>query len=253
MPVNSIQFGQNPWKYANGLAITNDAVTPDEIVNIGIGNCLDSTGIYQINVDAQIDIDNTVSGINGLDTGAVAASTLYAIHLIADPVTGLATQGILSLSATAPLLPFGYSIFKLVGYIATDATSNFLLGYWTTGNSDARIFFYDAPQATAVTAGAAVTNTAVALTALVPAIDNLPVWINYDMTPSAASRILSLSPFGATGAPVNITSQVTGVHVTGNALVLAKLNTAAPSIYYAWSAGGGDAVAINVAGYMWFM
>lgn len=253
MPVNSVQFGQNPWKYANGLKITNDAVTPDEIVNIAVGSCLDSTGLYQINVDAALDVDVTISGFGGLDTGTIAASTVYALYLVADPVNSNPVGGMLSLSTSAPYLPFGYSIYKLIGYVVTDASSDILLGYWTAGNSGARQFMFDAPQATAVTAGASTTYATVALTALVPAVEDTPVWIAFDMTPSAASRIMSLQPFGATGDAVSITSQVTSVHVTGNALVLAKLNTAAPSVAYKWSAGGGDAVAIDVAGYQWFM
>jgi len=252
MPVNSLQFGQEPWKYLNGLKISNDGTTPDEIIDIAVGSCLDSTGVYQIEVDAALEVSNIVSGIGGLDTGSVAANTLYKVYLVADPVKLQPVGAVISVSATAPSLPAGYSIFRLIGYVATDATSDFLLGFWTAGNSSARLFMYDAPQATTITAGGATSYTAVSLAAFVPAVDNTPVWIAYDMTPAAASRIMSLQPFGAVGDAFKATSQVTAVHLTGNALVLAKLNSGAPSIEYAWSAGGGDAVALNVAGYEWF-
>lgn len=253
MPVSSVQYGQVPWKYANGLQISNDGTTPDEIIDISTGSILDSTGNYQIITTEVLSPVITDSGLNGLDTGTVAANTLYAVHLVADPVTQQATGAMFSLSATAPLLPFGYSAFALIGYVATDATSDILLGYWTAGNSSRRTFVYDAPQATAITAGAATTYTAVTLTAFVPAVANTPVSIAYDMTPSAASRIMSLTPFAGTGDAVSITSQVTGVHVTGNASVFATLDSGAPKIKYKWSAGGGDAVALNVAGYDFFI
>lgn len=250
MPVSSLQYGQQPWGYMNGLGIANDGTTPDEVVTVAVGSCMDSTNVYQLEVDEALSIDVTTSGLNGLDQGSVAASTLYAIYIVADPVTQQAIGGMFSLASNSePLLPFGYSAYKLIGYIATDSSSDFLLGYWTAGNSGRRTFVYDAPQATAITAGAATTYTSVALTALVPPVQNTPVSIAFDMTPSAASRIMSLQPFGATGDAVSITSQVTAVHVTGNASVFARLNTAAPSIEYKWSAGGGDAVALNVAGY----
>jgi hypothetical protein len=104
-----------------------------------------------------------------------------------------------------------------------------------------------------VTAGAATTATGVALTTLVPAVNNLPVWVYTDATPSAASRTLSLTPGNATGIAVKITGQVSSVHVTSNSLVLSQLVASVPTINYLWSAGGGDAVAISVAGFQFFI
>lgn len=239
--------------YANGLALSNNATTPNTLLNVAVGSIMDSTGTFQLSLSTAAVINAATNGLNGLDTGSFAASKVYAVHLVADPVTQLPSGCMISLSATAPLLPFGYSAFALIGYAVSDASVHFLPGYWTAGNGSLRTFMFDAPQATAITAGAATTYTAVALTTLVPAVDNLPVYMAYDMTPSAASRIMSLTPYGATGNAVSITSQVTSVHVTGVALVLAKLNTAAPSVSYKWSAGGGDAVALNVAGFQFFI
>jgi len=238
--------------YINGLEISNDATTPDEILNIAAGECRDSTNVYVISSTDSISVDNTVSGLGGLDTGTVAASTLYAVYIVGDAVTGLATSAMISTNMTTPLLPYGYNVFRKIGYIRTDATSDFLLGYWS-GNNNARLFMYDAPIATAITAGAATSYTAVTLTTFVPAVENLPVWIAFDMTPAAASRIMSLTPFDGVGDAVSITSQVTAVHVTGNALVLSQLDSGAPKIKYKWSAGGGDAVAISVAGYQFYV
>ena len=103
--------------------------------------------------------------------------------------------------------------------------------------------------ATAITAGAAVVDTPVALGGLVPAIEGLAVWMGIAITPSAASRTLTLKPYGATGAPVQVTGQVAAVVVRQNALVQAQLLLGVPNLEYIWSAGGGDAVALNVAGY----
>lgn len=250
MPVTSIQYAQSPWKYANGLKISNNAVNPDEIINIAVGSILDSTGVFQLEVDAVLTPSIANSGLNGLDTGTVAANTLYAVHLVADPVTKQEIGAMFSLSSIAPLLPFGYSAFALVGYVRTDATSDILLGYWTAGNTGERTFMYDAPIATAITAGAATTDTAVTLATFVPAVDGVPVYVKYAMTPAAASRTLTLKTFGAVGDMYQATSQVTSVVVRDTALVLSALNSGAPSIEYLWSAGGGDAVALNVAGYV---
>lgn len=252
MPVSSIQFGQTPWHYANGLRITNDATTPLTKLNVASGSIIDSTGIYQMISTASITINAASTGLNGIDTGVLQASKIYAVYLIADPVDYNPMGAMISL-ATTPLLPFGYSIYALVGYITTDSGVHFLPGYWTDSNTSSRLFMYDAPIATPITTGASTTYADVVLTNLVPAVNNLPVWIAYDMLPAAASRILSLTPFGGTGNAFSATSQVTSVHVTGNALVMSRLNSGVPQIEYKWSAGGGDSVALNVAGYEFFI
>lgn len=251
MPVSSIQFGQEPWHYANGLAISNDSVTPDEIIDIAVGSIMDSTGVYQINVDSVLSPSIVDSGLNGLDTGAVAASTVYAVHLVADPVTQQAVGAMFSLSATAPLLPFGYSVFKLIGYVVTDGTSDILLGYWTAGNSSRRSFVYDAPII-CLSAGASATYAGVALTAFVPAVEQTPVMIYSDWTANAAADVLNYQGFDSTGDAVTIIAPVAGAtaHTTQQNMVLAQLNTAAPSIKYKVSAGTVNAY---VCGYDFFI
>jgi len=238
--------------YINGLEISNDATTPDEILNIAAGECRDSTNVYVISSTASIAVSNVISGLGGLDTGTVAANTLYAVYIVGDAITGLETSAMISTNMTTPLLPYGYNVFRKIGYIRTDATSDFLLGYWS-GNNNSRLFMYDAPIATAVTAGAATTDTAVTLATFVPAVDKTPVWIKFAMTPAAASRTLTLKTFGAVGDMYQATSQVTAVVLRDSALIVSALNSGAPSIEYLWSAGGGDAVAIDVAGYQFYV
>ncbi len=243
--------GFQPY-YANGLRISNNAGTPNTKLDVATGSCMDSTETFQLILGTAVTINAANTGLNGIDTGALAASTVYAVHLVCDPQT-LQTAGcMISLSSTAPLLPFGYSAFALIGYVTTDASVHFLKGYWSAGNSSTRLFMYDAPQATAVTAGAATTYTAVVLTAFVPAVDNLPVYINTSFTPGAASRVLKLQPGGATGDAIVITGQVTSVVVTSQSFLFSKLVTAAPNISYLVS-NAGDAAAINVAGYQFYI
>jgi hypothetical protein len=252
MPVSSVQYAQNVWKYANGLAISNNATTPNTKLDIATGSILDSTGVYQLNLTTAVTINAANTGLNGIDTGTFAASKVYAVHLVADPVTQQTAGAMISLSATAPTLPSGYGAFALIGYAITDASTHFLKGYWTAGNSNNRLFMYDAPQATSITAGAATTYTAIDLSALVPNVDNLPVWIASAFTPGAASRVLNLTPAGATGDAIAITGQVVSVPVTSNSLVLAKQSSSLPKISYKVS-NAGDAAAINVAGFQFFI
>jgi hypothetical protein len=250
--MSNLPFQTNPFLYINGLEISNHATVPNTKLTVAAGQCRDSTDVYQITLGSAATIDTANVGLNGIDTGVLEASKVYAVHVISDPVSGQPTGAMVSLSATAPYLPFGYSAFRLIGYIVTDSSVHFLPGYWS-GNNNARLFMYDAPQATAITAGADTSYTAITLTTLVPAVNNLSVWFAVDLTPAAASRIMSLQPFGATGNAVSVTSQVTAVHVTANLLVLSRLDSGVPKINYKWSAGGGDAVAINVAGYEFYI
>lgn len=238
--------------YVNGLQISNDATTPNSMLDVGIGSALDSTGTYQLNLNAAVVINSANSGLNGLDTGTIAASSLYAVYLVADPVTQQASGCMISLSLTGPLMPFGYSAFKLIGYVATDASSHFLLGYWTDGGSNARWFMYDAPQATAVTAGNATSATAISLVKTVPALANIPVMIYSVFTPAAAGHALSLQPASGTGFPAVVTGQVASVIVTSQSLVMTSLVSSLPEINYK-VANAGDAVAIDVAGYRYVL
>lgn len=85
----------------------NVTVTCDELV-------LSSTSGYKT-------LKNINLTFNALDTGAITASTWYAVHIAYNGTTAI---GILSLSSTAPTLPAGYTFFARVGWIRTDATAN---------------------------------------------------------------------------------------------------------------------------------
>jgi hypothetical protein len=248
----SISYGAYPTFYYNGLQIANSSTTPNTQLTIGSGATIDSTATFQMVNNGTITINAATNGLNGLDTGSLAASTVYAVFLVSDPVTLQPIGAMISKSYTQPLMPFSYSAFARIGFVTTDASSHFLLGYWTAGNTGSRLFIYDAPQATAITAGAATSYTNVNLTAFVPLFSQVPVWIASALTPSAASQTLKLQPGNATGDAITITSQVNAVVVTSNSLLMAQpvviSTVSSPVINYKVS-NSGAAVAINVAGY----
>jgi hypothetical protein len=251
-----------PNFYISGLIVSNDATTPNTKLDISAGICRDSNnsvdmgvGVNNPNADgkyiaAPLIINAATTGVNALDTGTLAASTLYAVYLISDSRGYQDTAAILTLASnSAPLMPFGYDTSRLIAYWATDGSVHFLKGY-VSGNNNERMFTYDAPQATSVTAGAATSYTGVALTTLVPPVENTPVMIQTDFTANAAADILNLQGFDSTGDAVHIVAPVAGAtaHTWTASEVLAQLNTAAPSIKYKVSSGSA-AVAIDVASY----
>lgn len=246
----AIQYGAYPYFYVNGYGISNNATTPNTLLDVDAGVTIDSTATFQMISQNSITINAANVGFNGIDKGTLAASTVYAVFVISDPVNSRPTGAMISLSYTQPLMPYGYGAFRLIGYVATNSSSQFLKGYWTNAGSATRLFMYDAPQATAVTAGNATSYTNVDLTAFVPLVNNLPVYVASALTPSAASQTLKLTPGNGTGDAVTITGQVTSVVVTSNSLVMAQTVTSAPVVKYKVSASGA-AAAINVAGYQY--
>ena len=61
-----------------------------------------------------VSFNGATAGAGGLDTGVIAANTWYYIHVIYNP-TSAVTAALLSLSATAPTLPTGYSRSAMIG------------------------------------------------------------------------------------------------------------------------------------------
>lgn len=252
----------NPYLYKYGLVVTNDATTPNTVLDIAAGAARDINNAVDLSIGSLFPnvnggtvatpllLNAAVNGLNGLDTGSLAASTMYGVWLIGDSTGKKATGAILSLASNSqPLMPFGYDSMRLIAYWATDGSSHFLKGYYT-GNQGLMIFKYDAPQATAVTAGAATSYTAIDLSALVPNVNNVLANIQYNFNANAAADTLKLQGANATGDAITVIAPVVGstAHTEGYVDVDAQLVSGAPKINYKVSSGS-DAVAINVAGF----
>jgi len=247
--------------YVNRLEISLNATTPNTKIDVNAGACRDSTNTYDIVVgnyegavpnsiipaNSITTINGAVNGINGLDTGTLAASTMYYIHAIFDNTMKLPSGLVLSLSLTAPLLPAGYSSFRWIGQWTTDSSVHFLAGY-NYGTGTQRLFFYDAVQSTGLDAGSSTTYSSINLVNLVPAIDNIPVWLVNTLTPGAASRVLNVRPTGSAGDALTVIGQVAAVPISSKQLVNAKLSSSAPSIQYKVT-NAGDVAAVQLAGF----
>lgn len=68
-------------------------------------------------------INSAIVGADGLDTGVLAANTWYSKWVIYNPTTQ-AVAGLLSLSATAPTMPAGFTHKARTGWVRTDGTAN---------------------------------------------------------------------------------------------------------------------------------
>lgn len=252
----AIQYGQYLPYYINGLGISNDGTTPNTLLDIAPGSCLDSTGSFQLSSNATITINSAINGLNGLDTGTIAASKVYAVYMVWDPVSLQPNAAMISLSQTTPLMPFGYNAFLLIGYVTTDVSANFLKGYWSAGNGTLRTFTYDAYLATSITAGHATTYTNVNLINMVPNVANTPVQVYTSYVGATAGNALNMQAGNATAAQSTVTCQVATVAVTGISTVLAQpvvISTVSSPVINYKESNASDAVAIDVAGYQWFV
>ena len=264
---NAVPIVNLPFFYINGAVLSNDGTTPNTVLDLSAGIMRDSTNTYDLNIgnfNGQVNpsaaanvattIDCTVNGLNGLDTGSLGVSKVYWIYMISDPVSGLPSGAMASLAlpSVGPLMPFGYSAYRHIGFAVTSSGSVFLAGY-SAGNNNARIFMYDAPISVGTTASSA-SYAAIDLTKFVPLINNLPVYLNASISGTAADT-LSLQPGNATGDAIVIEAQVNSQAAKQQVLVLAQ-NTAistvqSPTINYKNS--GTDTVAILVGGFQFYI
>lgn len=101
-----------------GLTLSNNASDATNDIDIAVGECTDSTGVYKIKLSSSITkrLDAAWSvGTNqgGLDTGSIA-NDVYHVWAIARSDTGV-SDVLFSASATAPTMPTNYDYKRRVG------------------------------------------------------------------------------------------------------------------------------------------
>jgi hypothetical protein len=188
-----------PPGYVGGLNVVWASTTT---LTINTGVTRDSTNAQSLFLTSTKTITSTTSGAGGLDTGSVAASTLYYVYLIFG-ASGYA--GLYSLSASSPTMPSGYTYFRRLGATRTDGSSHFIPYISTPGNS-IRIIQYDAVKSTvlALNGGASTTFASVSLSLYMPSTSQCVI-LN-SAIPAPASAVSSEIFFRATGSSLTATT-----------------------------------------------
>jgi hypothetical protein len=106
---------------ASRPSVTTVNVTADELI------LQNSLGLVYRASGVNVTADITASGANGLDTGSEANSTWYHSWVIYNPTTDT-KAGLLSLSATNPTMPSGYTYKAYAGAVYNEASGDF--GYF---------------------------------------------------------------------------------------------------------------------------
>jgi hypothetical protein len=225
-PVNAINTGRYPISplalevaappaativRANLAGLVLSTTGSSTTFTVAPGSAANSTNIDTITLTTSLNKITAAwaAGNNqgGLDTGAIANSTWYHIHLIKRTDTQV-VDALVSLSPTAPTLPANYTEFRRIGSLRTNAS-----GQWTgfVQNGDEFLWTTMVNDINAV----AITATPALATLTVPT--GLQVWanINAAITATATSSLLLNSPdetaqaATATNATVrNVTSAV---------------------------------------------
>lgn len=238
-----------PQLYRVGFSVKNDGTTPNTIINVGAGQCRDSTDTFQIISNGNLTASNAFVGVGGLDVGTVTANTLYAIYVISDPVNNNPTSLILSKSFTGPLMPYGYMPYRLIDQVATDASSHFISMKWSGHYSD-RMTTYLTTQVVPYTP--ATLATQINLSRWVPPIDGTVVTFKASIIPATTGNGVSMSSTGVAGNFVGlVTGSVLSVAQWGMIRVPISLVSGVPSVY-ATCNSASDTVVLNIASFEYF-
>ena len=161
----------NPPGFLEEARLTFTSVT---VVTVGTAalftSVRDTTNSFDISFTGTLTADITVAGAGGLDTGAEAGNTWYAVYVIGDSTAVNAPDVLLSASFTSPTLPAGYDIFRRIGVVRNDSASDFL-SFVQAGHGHDRYYIYFDETAAALnvlTGGSATAFATVALAAFVP-------------------------------------------------------------------------------------
>lgn len=109
--------------FAQNLVIKNNSGTPNTKVDVTAGLVfLSASTVSKFFSSVSVTINAATTGANGLDTGSLTTNQEYYVYLISD---GTNVAGLLSLSATSPAMPAGYTMAQRFGAFKTDGSANF--------------------------------------------------------------------------------------------------------------------------------
>lgn len=226
------------------------SVASDETLLVSDIKCSNSTNEIDMSVTTANAVGTTVSllttGLNGLDQGAAAASTVYALYVLSDAYGFNPSGFILSTNVTTPLIPTGYGAWRRVGWAFTDASSD-LIDVIITGNGSDKHYQYDNAIAV-LTAGTSASKVNIDMGAITPP-KNTVVELVVAFTPNAASDTASIyNGNSSSSLPAVVTGQVAAVVVNDTIIRNTAFNTSAWVIAYALSTASAAAT-IRITGF----
>ena len=249
--------------YINGLKLAYASATT---MTVSAGRCSNSTNLNDISVGLPLNVAATQTGVlpvdagtgavtintaangaGGLDIGAMANDTFYAVYAIGDSYGNQPGSAVISANLVSPLMPDGYDMYFRIGFIKSSGAAA-ILPFRQDGCGLDRWMWYDAPIATDITAGASATYAPVDCSAGLPAVTPTMVQFYCAFTPTAGDDTLVLAPGTSTSTLgyATLSGSVAAVVKTGN-LICPTDAPLTDAIDYKVT---GSAVAISVQAYL---
>jgi hypothetical protein len=163
-------------------------------VAVAAGQARDSTNVNDIELLSAVTIDAAVVGAGGIDKGALANNTMYAVYMIGSSYGNEESSAILSADLSAPFLPGNYDMSRRVGMVLTNGGAE-ILEFLQTGSGKDREMTYDVIKLLAF-AATSDTFAAVDCSAYVPAMSTM-LHLSVNFTPDAASDSVVVRPTGS--------------------------------------------------------
>jgi len=225
-----IRVYNSPDLYVDGLGISWASNTT---LTIATGSCRDSTNAADLVISSAKTLNAAVVGLNGIDTGTFAASTTYAVFVIGDSSGYKPTGVIMSLSTTAPTLPFGYDLIRRIGWGCSDVSTHFYSMH-QSGSGKLRSYLMDIAH-TILSGGTSATFADVAIGPALPIASKLYLQADH-IANAAEDKFYVKSPGDSVG--LVMTNSVAGKKNSYSIMVMSGLAGGVQKISYKVDASG---------------
>lgn len=222
-------------KYVNSLQV---AWASNTTLTMAAGAARDRNNVMDLILSTGVTINCAVNGLNALDTGTLAANTIYYVYIIGASNGEQPVGALVSTSLTAPVLPFGYDSWRLIDFQITDGSSHFLLNY-NVGAYNVRTKIYDS-RIQVLNAGSSSSSALVTCAAAVPPFtQNLKLLLNIEFIPATASQYVYFTYPGstATTGAIRFDGIVAAVPNVGQMTLISGLSSGAQQFQYSNNAG----------------
>lgn len=245
-----------PLNYIAGLITSNDAGDTDHDIAIAPGIARSDDDVTNLKLAAiltkQIDAIWAVGDdAGGMDTGAVAVDSLYAIWLIKRSDTAV-VDALFSLSFTAPTMPTDYDSKRLIGAVKTSDPAN-IIGYTQVGDYFQYMDLIGDVLDTTMVDGVYETGTLSA-----PPDSLAHIWgLLLNTTETSDEGILTIQPVGFTesvldGAAFSVGSFASATFKSTGGSGMVLLDGSSQMIYACSETAGAATVSIRTQGFTMF-
>jgi len=253
--------------YISGLKLSVDQAAGQYIFDVSAGACRDSTNTNDIVLQGPVEVNIDAIGLNGLDVAGDIGPAMLAVYAVGSSVkpaitlsigTGTPTYAlysdapagvIVSLNFTAPIMPFGYDMFRRIGAITVDDSFE-IVRFVQTGNSSSRTMLYgDTSLYEVLNAGGSTVYFPIPLNDLIQTIPwsvELTVVLHALYVPSGAGHSFNLAPSDAFGADLYTLFSSPVAAISVNTVITCPCSVESSIVY---RVSIGDALSLFVAGY----